>query len=68
LAKVVGQQVGKVLARFVSGAVLVGAIAGPLHGAALAADTVAQAGALTALRAEPVADQAAEPAPKGLHR
>ena len=53
------------MARSAAIAVLVTAIAGPLHGAALASDTAGPAGAVAALRAEPVADQAAEPAPKG---
>ena len=62
---VVGEKLGNALARLLSAAVLVGAIAGPLHGAALASDTAGPVGALAALRAEPVVDQAAEPAPKG---
>ena len=62
---VVGAQFGRIFARLGSAALLVGAIAGPLHGAAFAADDFLPDGALAALRAEPVADQAAEPAPKG---
>jgi hypothetical protein len=65
VGRVVGQQLGRVVARFVSAAVLVGAVAGPLHDAALGADAQGPDSALAALRAEPVADQAAEPAPKG---
>ena len=48
-----------------SGAVLVAAITGPLQAAALGADGIGDAGGLAAVRAEPVADQAGEPAPKG---
>ena len=55
-----------VLARFVATAVLSVGIVGPLHDAAVASDSVGPVTApTTELRPEPVADQAAEPAPKG---
>jgi hypothetical protein len=60
-----GQRLRTVLARSAATAVLVTAIAGPLQGAALASDAAGPAGALAGLRADPVADQGAEPAPKG---
>lgn len=65
LASLVGRFT-HVLARFVATAVLSVGIVGPLHDAAVASDSVGPVTApTTELRPEPVADQAAEPAPKG---
>jgi len=61
---VVGKRPSASFARFAAVAVVVAAIVAPLHGAALAADAPLD-GALASARADPVADQAAQPAPKG---
>ena len=61
----VGKQPSSTFARIVAVAVLVTAIAGPLHVAALASETGGSIGGRADLRADPVADQATQPAPKG---
>jgi hypothetical protein len=53
-----------VFARIAAAAVLLTSIAGPLHGAALASDTVGSIGGHADLRADPVADQATQPRPR----
>jgi hypothetical protein len=62
---VVGERASHALARVVATAVLTVGIAGPLHGAALASDALVPIDAPAPVRAEPVADQATQPAPKG---
>jgi hypothetical protein len=63
---VVGNRLTFALARVVATAVLSVGIVGPLHDAAVASDSVGPIAApLAPLRVDPVADQPAQPAPKG---
>ena len=61
----VGNRLTHTLARVVATAILSVGIVGPLHDAAVASETVGPIAAPAPLRADPVADQPAAPAPKG---
>lgn len=60
-----GKVISHALARVLATAILCVAIAGPLHDAAVASDSVGPVGAPVPVRAEPIADQAAQPGAKG---
>ena len=61
----VGKVISHSLARIVAAAVLCVGLAGPLNDTAVASDSIGPVDAPIPVRAEPIADQAAQPGPKG---